>query len=321
MAPHREPLRAGPSAELAEETLRQVALHAPPQLPAGKPAFEARLARRLQTLLDLIDDVGGSRPPEPGHQRPRQRVVVLDASDRLPVDDDPSRHVRQRQREGLRRLVVHVVQDRHPDRLRQLTGQERERPARGRVVGARPCAPVHGGVVDADRPARGPVQGHLEVDRAIRVLRGSRVRHRESRVATRSAFAGEVHLGAGVQLRVDGLLELAQGGGNLPGQPVVVEFQLREVREVAQGGRNPAGKTVPAEAHRGEIREPAQRRRYGERQVVRVEKQVLQVREVAQRRRYRSRQSIVVEIQAPQVRKVAERRRYRSGQRIVRKGQ
>ena len=166
--------------ELVEEAQRQVALHAPSQLPTCQPALEPRLPRCLQPLLHLLDHVPRRRPAEPSHQRQRQGIVVLDAPDRLPVVDyAPSRRVRQRKREGLLALIVRVVQDRHLDGLRPLARRKGQRPAHGRIVRACPCAAVHGGVVDADRLVRRPVQDHREIDRVVDVFRGLGIRNRE----------------------------------------------------------------------------------------------------------------------------------------------
>ena len=68
------PLHAGHPAELAEEAERQVPLRAPAQLPAPEPW----VPRRVDPFLHVLDDVHRSRPPEPRHERPRQRIVVLD---------------------------------------------------------------------------------------------------------------------------------------------------------------------------------------------------------------------------------------------------
>ena len=61
---------AGPSAQLLEEIERDVALHTAPQFPAREPAPEARLARRLEPLLHVLDHVHRRRPPEPRQAAP-----------------------------------------------------------------------------------------------------------------------------------------------------------------------------------------------------------------------------------------------------------
>ena len=86
---------AGQTAELAEEVERHVALHAAPQLLAGEPAPEARLAGRLDPFLHVLDHVHRHRPPEPRHQRPRKRIVVRDGPYRSQARPSLSRSMRR----------------------------------------------------------------------------------------------------------------------------------------------------------------------------------------------------------------------------------
>ena len=131
-----------PPLSLLEEIERDVALHTAPQFPAREPAPEARLARRLEPLLHVLDHVHRRRPPEPRQQRPRQRIVVLDRPGGLAVRQPARRGVRQPQRQRLLALVVGVVEHPDLDLLRRLARPELQPPARRRVIVARVRAAV-----------------------------------------------------------------------------------------------------------------------------------------------------------------------------------
>ena len=83
------PIRPDRWSKLAEELDRHLARHARPQLPPGKLDLEARLARRLDPFLHLLNDVHGRRASEPRQKRLRQQVPVLDRSGGLAVRQPP----------------------------------------------------------------------------------------------------------------------------------------------------------------------------------------------------------------------------------------
>ena len=70
------PVHASRAPELTEKAEREVTLHAPAQLAPREPPPEARLPRRLQPFLHVLDHVHRRRPAETRQQRPRQRPVV-----------------------------------------------------------------------------------------------------------------------------------------------------------------------------------------------------------------------------------------------------
>ena len=121
-------IRTGRTAELSQDVDGDVALHPSPQLPAGDPALEPWRAGRLQPLLHVLDDVHRRRPADPGQQRPRQWVPVLDRPRRGgPVRASPgglliitSAYTRQKHRAAPgARLLIHrfITFDRlHPPR-------------------------------------------------------------------------------------------------------------------------------------------------------------------------------------------------------------
>ena len=174
-------MHAGPAAKPAEEAKRQVALHPLPQLPAREPAPEPRLPRRRQTFLHVLDHVHRRRPAKPRHQRPRQRVRVLDRPRRLGVGQHAGRGVRQGQRQRLLVLVVGIIEDRHLDRLRRFARRETQRAARRRVVHACLRAAVRRGVVHRHRGVGRPVQTDHEPEWYPVVFVHLRVRHRQRR--------------------------------------------------------------------------------------------------------------------------------------------
>ena len=171
---------AGRAAELTQEIERDVALHPPPQLPAREPAPEARRARRLKPLFHVLDHVHRRRPAEPRHERPRQRIVVLDRPRRLAVGQPAPRGVGQPQRQRLLALVVGVVEHSDLDRRRPLAGPERQRAARRPVVVTRVRAAVRRRVVHRQRGARRAAQRHHERQRHAVAFLHPRVGHRDA---------------------------------------------------------------------------------------------------------------------------------------------
>ena len=100
-------------AELLQEVERELAPHVAVDLAAGDSAVEPRPARRVHARFNLLDDVHRRGAAEPGDQRARHRVVVLDRAGRRRVGQDSARRVRQRQR--FFAVVVRVVEHRHLD--------------------------------------------------------------------------------------------------------------------------------------------------------------------------------------------------------------
>ena len=194
-------MRAGRGPELAQEAQRHLALHASPQLPAREPAPEARLARRRQPLLHVLDHVHRRRPPEPCQQRPRQRVRVFDRPRSLAVGHPPRRGVRKRQR--LLALVVRIVEHRHLDRLRRLARLERQRAARRRVVVARVRAAVLCRVVDRQSLARGTAERHRERQHHSVAFLHPRIGHRDPQRARHRGRRAVGQRPAVVALRAD----------------------------------------------------------------------------------------------------------------------
>jgi len=105
--------------------------------PAAEPTIELSTpAAGCPPPLGLDHVHRRRRPPEPGHQRPRQRVGVDDRPrrDRVGKEDVAARGIRQRQREDLFALVMVIVEHCHRHRLFRFVRRKRQRPRRRGVV-------------------------------------------------------------------------------------------------------------------------------------------------------------------------------------------
>ena len=99
------------AADPPQESEREVPAHVAVDVPAGELAVEPGLARGVDALLDLVDDVRGGRAAEVRDERARHRVVVVDRAGRCcVVQYCAGGGVRQRQRQRLV-VVVRVIQE------------------------------------------------------------------------------------------------------------------------------------------------------------------------------------------------------------------
>ena len=262
-------------------------------LAAPEPGLEAGSPGRCHALLDVLDDVLGRCPAEPGGQCSGGRRCPFDRARRFGVSDLRSGGVGERDDEPLvpvRALSEHLDRD----RLRGLARRERDRAARGRVIAARSGARVAGRVVDGDSLGCRLAERDLEPHAAAPLAGPAGVLDRDpgQRLRCRSARAGQDPV---VLLRVDLQLELAELRGDGSRQPVVLRVERTQLRQLAQACRYRSCEVVVAEDHSLESPCVAQRRRYSSGQSGGAQCQPAQPLQSAQFRRYRSRQVVFTE--------------------------
>ena len=119
-----------------------------------------------------------AHPQRAADDRSAAVLHVQDRPSRLGVAELRASGVAQGERERLVVLLLIIVQERNRDRLRRVARLERQRAARGRVVGPRDRRAVGGGVVHGHRLRRCQVERHHEVDRRI-LFGGLGVGHRQ----------------------------------------------------------------------------------------------------------------------------------------------